>query len=279
MRILIAAAVAAMTLCLSLLNVFSQGLDPLPSNGTFDSSAPVFPNLPRGPRGVPVPGGPFGEPRVLTKGPLAPSAQDRANQASFLKRRNTGLLRLVPRQPMTSSRQSSLASKPLVKINGGGAYYSFVHKSHEYGYGSDLELSSTYANISGTWLPSSLQLSVGFAGAAFGMLGNLGETPLEGLTIDDPRTEFMRGYKPPRTESEARSENKRFGQGVTLNDQTYKSRLPVQIGATYLLRSIDYDRSDVLVAFRVVREDTDQSLIIAWKLLKKFPTPGLKRSN
>jgi hypothetical protein len=126
-----------------------------------------------------------------------------------------------------------------------------------------------------TKVPSYHELSVGFAGAAFGMLGNLGETPLEALTVDDPRTEFMRGYQPPRRESEARSENKRFRQGLTLNDQTYKSRLPAQVGATYLLRSIDYNRSDVLVVFRVVRQDTDGSLIIAWKMLKKYPTPKL----
>jgi hypothetical protein len=55
----------------------------------------------------------------------------------------------------------------------------------------------------------------------------------------------------------------------------YRSRLPLEIGATYLLRSIVYRESDVLVAFRTVREDTDGSVIIAWKLLKKYPVPEL----
>jgi hypothetical protein len=34
-------------------------------------------------------------------------------------------------------------------------------------------------------------------------------------------------------------------------------------------------RTDVLVAFRVVRKDADESVTIAWKLLKKYPEPKL----
>jgi hypothetical protein len=50
------------------------------------------------------------------------------------------------------------------------------------------------------------------------------------------------------------------------------------VGATYILRSIDYSESDVLVAFRVVRRDTDGSVIIAWKLLRKYAVPQLARN-
>jgi hypothetical protein len=213
---------------------------------------------------------PASEARVLTRGPLAPSDADRANYAGFLKQSNTGLIRLLPR----TYQQSKFYSKPPVKIRGGGAYYSFSNLSHEYGYGSDLELSTALMFYDGREVPPSHQLSVGFAGADFGMMANLGEVPLESVT-NDLRTEFMRAYKPPRKEAEARSEFRRFHAGVTLNGQQYRSRLPIQVGATYLLRSINYDESDVLVAFRVVRKDTDQSVIIAWKLLKRFGTPRL----
>jgi len=53
--------------------------------------------------------------------------------------------------------------------------------------------------------------------------------------------------------------------------------VPIQMNTTYLLRSISYGRSDVVVAFRVVRQDTDASVTIAWKLLKKFDPLNLKR--
>ena len=58
----------------------------------------------------------------------------------------------------------------------------------------------------------------------------------------------------------------------------YKSHLPVKLGSTFLVRSINYDYTDVLVAFQVVRKDTDGSLIIAWKMLKRFPKPELVRT-
>ena len=59
----------------------------------------------------------------------------------------------------------------------------------------------------------------------------------------------------------------------------YKTHLPAIINNTYILRGIHYSDSDVLVAFRVVRKDADDSVIILWKLLKKYPKPELARAN
>jgi hypothetical protein len=63
-----------------------------------------------------------------------------------------------------------------------------------------------------------------------------------------------------------------------IDGTTYKERVPVEVGATYVVRSVNFDFSDVLVAFRVVRQDTDGSLIIAWRMLEKYPTPRLARN-
>lgn len=51
------------------------------------------------------------------------------------------------------------------------------------------------------------------------------------------------------------------------------------LGNTYLLRSVNYDRSDVLISFRVVRRDSDGSLILLWKMLRQFPGPILVRNS
>jgi len=59
---------------------------------------------------------------------------------------------------------------------------------------------------------------------------------------------------------------------------SYKSRLQLRLNSTYLLRSVLYDTSDAIVAFKVVRIDNDDSAIILWKLLKKYPTPYLARN-
>lgn len=217
--------------------------------------------------------GPLPEPRVVKKGLLAPSVEDRQNYAGFLSQPNTGLIRLLARQ--FNSSKASRTNRP--KINGAGAYYSFSFLSHEYGWGSDLELSTTLKFYGSTQLPSDHSFTVGFAGADYGMLTNIGDAPLESIAVDDARVNFMRSYEPPRAEPAARCEFVRFRTGVTVNGQLYKRSLPIQTSSTYLLRSIVYGRSDVLVGFRVVRQDPDGSVTIAWKLLKKSNPPKLER--
>lgn len=220
------------------------------------------------------------EPRVIEKGPLAVSEQDRNYYAALLALPNTGLVRLLPRNNPTSA-FAYAGERPTIR--GDGAYYSFHYRSHEYGYGSDLEL-STVLHFMGTAkgmteLPPDPTLSVGFAGADFGMLTNLGDVSLIDLTVTDPRVGYMLSYETPRAESQARAEYQRFSKGVSIDGQTYKKVLPIQSNATYLLRSINYDVSDLLVAFQVVRQESDGSIIIAWKLLKNYAKPQLARNK
>jgi hypothetical protein len=203
------------------------------------------------------------EDRVLKKGRLAPSENDRNLLSNFLQDRHTGLIRLMPRETYDNPRYHP--QKPLI-IRGGGAYYSFARLTHAYGYGNDLALER---NV----------LSVGFAGADYGMLTDLGDRPLEDITLNDPRMRFITQYAPPKPERAARAEFRRFRAGVTIDGVLYRSGLPAQVGSTYLLRSIVYGDSDILVAFRVVREDKDGSLIIAWKRLKKYSEPELARNR
>ena len=218
-------------------------------------------------------GRPAPEGRVLKKGLLAPSDKDRTEHAVFLKQSNTGLIRLLPYERANERR-----------IRGGGAYYSFHYISHEYGRGSDIELRRPLIITSGSVPRRVLErnldsLSVGFAGADYGMLTNLGNVPLSEIDAKDPRAHFLAEYEPPRSDPEARCERRRFVVGETIDGLVYKNALPVQVGATYLLRSINYDESDVLVAFRVARRDDDGSVIIAWKLLREFARRQLENVN
>jgi hypothetical protein len=198
---------------------------------------------------------------ILEKKFLMPSKEDRAAHASLLQQPNTGLIRLLPREVYGDYKKS-------LTLPGGGAYYSFSRLTHEYGYGSDIELQQGY-------------LSVGFAGADYGMLIRLGDLPLEEITVDHPSAHFLAAYDPPGEEPKARLEYRRFADdpGVIVDNELYQSRKPVEVSTTYLLRSIAYHKSDVLVAFRVFRKDTDGSVIIAWKLLKNYPKPEFARNN
>jgi hypothetical protein len=199
----------------------------------------------------------------LEQAVLQPAAEDREAYAQFLAQPNTGLIRLLPREKY----ESHANNKSGLTIRGGGAYYSFVRLTHEYGFGSDIELQQN-------------DLSVGFAGADYGLMTMIDEVPLENITSELPRAAFLLGYKPPTEDAAARQEGRSFHPpGKTVDGLTYTRRLPVRVNATYLLRSISYGDSDVLVAFRVVRKDSDDSVIIAWKLLKKFGKPELNRST
>jgi len=126
-----------------------------------------------------------------------------------------------------------------------------------------------------------LELSQGeqYRSYHYGMMTNLGNVPLNEINAKDPRARFLAEYEPPRSDPKARCERRRFVIGETIDGQVYKNKLPVQVGATYLLRSINYDDSDVLVAFRVARRDDDGSVIIAWKLLREFARRTLENIN
>jgi hypothetical protein len=222
----------------------------------FADRAPTMPGFPRL----------WPEGRVLKEGPFKISADDRLAARAFLKQPNTGLVRLLPRE--IAERSAPVYNKQNVMIRGGGAYYSFATLTHYYGYGSDIELQNDH-------------LSVGFAGAAFGMITNLGAVSLDSITIEDPRVAYLASYRPPKPERQARAERRRFisREGVIVDGALYRGSLPVEEDATYLLRSIDYDRSDVLVAFHLVRKDADGSLVLAWKLLRRFSPPKLDRGK
>jgi len=192
---------------------------------------------------------------------LLPADDDRAAYAEFLKQPDTGLIRLLPREVYGSAS----SNKGLLAISGGGAYYSFAHLTHEYGQGSDIELQQGY-------------LSVGFAGTDYGIILNAGAVSLDEVSIEHPSALFLAAYKPAGNEPQARVEQRRFGTGDTIEGIKYRDRAKAEVGMTYVLRSISYDRSDTLVALKLVRQDPDGSLIIAWKLLKKFPKPELARN-
>jgi len=146
----------------------------------------------------------------------------------------------------------------------GGAYYSFDRLTHAYGYGSDLSLEQGLFNV-------------GHAGADYGFLANLGDVPLESITLDTAQTKLFATYIPVRKESDAREEYRRFQQGVSIDGMLVKSRLPMRLHSTYLLRSINYGDSDLLVAFRVVELDAEGTPLILWKRLKRYLTPLLAR--
>ena len=183
---------------------------------------------------------------------LAPSAEDLAAYSEFLKQLDTGMARLMPREKYDQN----------LFIRGGGAYYSFARLTNEYGYGSDIGLERG-------------KLQVGFAEADFGFLTSLGDVPVDSVTTDQMGVRFLASFNTPSLEPAARVEQRRASEGFQVEGFAYRDYLEAAVNTTYALRSVNYRVSDVLVVFRVTRQDTDGSLILVWKILRKYPVPQL----
>jgi hypothetical protein len=201
---------------------------------------------------------------VLEKDFLAPDENDRERYADFLRQSDTGIIRLLPREKFDSETYKD--QKKSIVMRGGGAYYSFTRLTHEYGFGSDLELEHGF-------------FKVGFAGADYGFMTDLGDVPIETVSPDTHAVTLFGAYQAAREEPLARKEYRKFADGADLDGVPVNCRVPVRSHSTYLLRSINYRESDVLVAFKVVRIDPDGSTTIVWKLLKKDASPKLNRSE
>jgi len=189
--------------------------------------------------------------KTLEQEVMLPDAKDlkQAQKESF------EVFRILPREKYDHK----------LTIQGGGAYYSFTTKSHDYQKIAQIGLEQN-------------NLRVGFAGADYGFIADLGETPLSNITKETGEVNFLANYKPPTNEPEIRIEQRKAW-NYEANGFSYKSNLPALVGHTYVLRAISFHNADVLVAFKIQRKDADGSLIIFWKLIENFEKPLLARAE
>ena len=195
---------------------------------------------------------------------LAVPGEDFATHQAFLKLPDTGLIKLLPRGKYPDT---------AVGMREGGAYYSFTRKTHEYGYGSDIELSDG-------------RFTVGFAGGNYGYFLPLGDIPSDQLadaTSEVPKWArgaaadgwaAMWGDAPLSREEISRAETAAFFRDAEAKRANAGRRgVPAEPGRSYLLRSVALDDYDILVGLRVLRSFDDGSVVIAYRLLKTFDIP------
>ncbi|MDQ3633551.1 MAG: hypothetical protein ACR2MD_10570 [Aridibacter sp.] len=184
---------------------------------------------------------------ALEKAILSLTTED-VNNAST---QGLNVFRLLPREKYDTN---------IFKVRGGGSYYSFTNESYSYNDTPQIGLEQNY-------------LKTGFAGADYGLIADLGQSSPD-LAIHTAEFEFLSNYQPPKLIKEIRAEQKK-SRNYDTNGLNFKSRVPVTVGNSYLLRAISFDEADTLVWFKVHRQDADGSLIIFWKLSKKFDTPQI----
>jgi hypothetical protein len=146
----------------------------------------------------------------------------------------------------------------------GGSFYSFTTGSHDYQQVAQILLEQK-------------GLSTGFAGANYGLMADLGDIPLSDVSENIREVNFLLRYKAPTNILEARTEQRKRGD-YREDGMTFRGYLPAALGHTFVLRAIDFGRADTLVTFKLIRKDTDGSLIIFWRSLADFPKPQLDPS-
>ena len=200
---------------------------------------------------------------------LAPAPEDLKANADFLRQSGTGIFRLMRVDKQTHRNvvnADSLKVKGDVLLVGGGAQYSFTKKNHNADKWSDI-----------SWDEDWFQAGVG--GKSVGILVQLGNVRLEDVNLNSKGVGYLAKMTPVITEAAAEQQFQQYEKGETEDGLKYALFTPWKLDTTYALRSINYGRSDVLVAFRVIRQDSNGSLIILWKKLKSYNTPNLKKEQ
>lgn len=187
---------------------------------------------------------------------LAVSPEDVELAREFLKQKETGLIRLIPKERYEKDFRTMVKS--------GAASFSFSQQKYRY-YPRDIELRK------GVFETASLPVRSGEV--QFGFIASLGDVDLESLSNRNPCAQFLASILPASNRRDIQEWRSRIWLGPP--GCICSPSAPAKENCTYVLRSVHYPLSDVLVALRAVREDDDGSYIIWWKLLETFPPPEL----
>lgn len=180
---------------------------------------------------------------------IAPDRNDYRGYEHYYAQKDSGVFKLLPREKYDHK----------MSINGGGAYYSFKSKDHDYGRGSDISLEGGY-------------LSSGFAGCDFGHLVHIERGEIEDITESHPALKYFLDFKIATTHSEVRKQQST--RELRANGYEYKQRTEFKVGDVFGLRSIYFGDpkygSDSIVVFKILKQRPDGSIVIVWKKIKDF---------
>ena len=239
--------------------------------------------------------------QIADRGDYALWATDIQKHSQFLALPNTGIARVLPAESyrldpnqLHNRIQPTVAERfpfvPLLKSNSG--------------YAPRLALEVEEGNF-----------QIRMLGVDYGFLTNLGDVPLEELEINRQNASLLSpeqaklflNYVPPNRLAELQAEQRRFltnkiGAGFLPSLTTSASnQAPIVLQNTYLLRLVQFQipevvltgepisrrerrylnlildtpSSDLLVAFRPVKERFDGSYIVLWRVLEQFSEPQI----
>lgn len=193
---------------------------------------------------------------VLEHRLLAPPAELQERYAELLLEPGTGVARLLERR--------IFGDRTLIDIGGGGAYYSFTTRSHDYQSESQIQLEGG-------------AFDSGFAGGEVGFVVDLGPRALEQLRPsveappEDLPTELLAAWRLFWEDAELATREQHDAFRARVRALSVEGEKPVSVpGHTYLVRAHREGEYSLLVAFAVAEQD-DLGISLVWRVLHEWP--------
>lgn len=218
----------------------------------------------------------------------APSFEDIAKYKEFLKQSKTGLFRLFP--------DFGCEAKNVVRADGDCA--DAVPISSAYSFRQRDYVNYDFLDIR---LKDGNLITDGFLSQE--IIVSLGDVPLENLSLASYGMKFLSDFKPEQKIQEAKKQFKQIAETITLDGHHYGKSVKADLNKTYAVRIIAYrnddkkiarlspdtlsieekkfwdleddTRIDLIIAFRIVRQDEDGNATILWKELNRRPAPRI----
>jgi hypothetical protein len=209
---------------------------------------------------------------------LTPGEQFILKYADFLRQPRTGLIKLFPDAGCEENANILRVDANCSDWIPNSAFYSFREKEHTTDYLSDI----TYKN--GFFVTDGI--------LSQGILTALGDVPLESVSLAAGGMKFLIDYEPAVQVREALKQFIEIGRGLKDGDYEYRKAVRAAENTTYALRIIAYrgnfystyrgrvfdvlagdKRTDMILAFRVLRKDSDGSVTLLWKEVDRQKAP------
>lgn len=217
---------------------------------------------------------------------ISPNAEDTKKYADFLQQSGMGLIKLVVDLGCAEDTRIVVATPECLKYTmpGAGSSYSFRTENYRIRRLADIIYIDNSFQSAGVLLQ--------------GIFVKIGDVPLENVNLQTKGLKFLVNFQPEPNREKVRELDRKLSEGIISDGFQYRRGLSVTENTTYVLRSIAYNglyqgtaegmayneldfdkRQDIIVAFRVVRRDSDGSVTILWKELQRKDPPKFIQKN
>lgn len=217
---------------------------------------------------------------------IAPRVEDTKKFAEFLRQPNTGIIKLAADAGCGENIRVIIATSQCLKYTmpGAGNSYSFRTGNYRIRRLADIIYTSNSFQSAGVLL--------------HGIFVEIGDVPLEKINLQTAGLKFLLNFQPASDRQEMRENDKQLSAGIVSDGFYYRRGVRAAENTTYILRSVAYNgvyprsskgityneldfdkRRDIIVAFRVVRRDSDGSVTLLWKELLRKKSPKFTRKN